>query len=47
MESELIWMVLAAAALGVVHTLLGPDHYLPFIFLSRARGWSAASQPGS
>ena len=42
MEHELIWMVLAAAALGVMHTLLGPDHYLPFIFLSKARGWSAA-----
>ena len=26
--------------MGVVHTLLGPDHYLPFIMLARARGWS-------
>jgi len=24
----------------VVHTLLGPDHYLPFIMLAKARGWS-------
>jgi hypothetical protein len=33
---------LAAAALGVgvVHTLLGPDHYLPFIMLAKARNWS-------
>jgi ABC-type nickel/cobalt efflux system permease component RcnA len=33
-------LVGAAASLGVVHTLIGPDHYLPFISLSRARGWS-------
>jgi ABC-type nickel/cobalt efflux system permease component RcnA len=26
--------------LGFVHTLLGPDHYLPFIVMSRARKWS-------
>jgi ABC-type nickel/cobalt efflux system permease component RcnA len=34
--------ILAASAffLGVVHTLAGPDHYIPFIALSRARGWS-------
>lgn len=25
--------------LGVGHTLLGPDHYLPFIAMARARGW--------
>ncbi len=31
-----------AAALGFVHTLLGPDHYLPFIVMTRARKWSAA-----
>lgn len=31
-----------AATLGFVHTALGPDHYLPFVVLSRARGWSAA-----
>jgi len=24
----------------VVHTLLGPDHYLPFVALARVRGWS-------
>jgi sulfite exporter TauE/SafE len=39
-ENELVWMVLAAAGLGLVHTVIGPDHYLPFVFLSRARGWS-------
>lgn len=24
----------------MLHTLLGPDHYLPFVVLSRARNWS-------
>jgi len=29
-----------AAILGVVHTLLGPDHYVPFVAMGRARNWS-------
>ena len=29
-----------AVALGVVHTVLGPDHYLPFVMLARAQKWS-------
>ena len=33
-------LILAAAGIGLTHTLLGPDHYLPFIMLSKARGWS-------
>jgi len=36
-----IWVLASTAAtLGLVHTLIGPDHYLPFIVISRARGWS-------
>jgi nickel/cobalt exporter len=31
-----------AAAIGAVHTLLGPDHYIPFVALARAGGWSRA-----
>jgi hypothetical protein len=30
----------AAAGVAFLHTLLGPDHYLPFIVLARARSWS-------
>jgi len=30
----------AAAGVALIHTLLGPDHYLPFIMLARARRWS-------
>lgn len=40
MTSELTALVLTAASLGLVHTLIGPDHYIPFIAMSRARRWS-------
>jgi len=33
-------LVITAASVGLVHTLLGPDHYLPFIMISWARKWS-------
>lgn len=32
----------SAFLIALTHTLLGPDHYLPFIALARARSWSAA-----
>jgi len=36
-----IWVLVGTAAtLGFVHTIIGPDHYLPFIVMSRARNWS-------
>jgi len=35
-----IWVLAGTAAtLGFVHTVIGPDHYLPFIVMSRARRW--------
>lgn len=40
MSTELLALCWTAAAVGFVHTLLGPDHYVPFIALARARGWS-------
>ena len=33
-------LLLTAVSVGIIHTLLGPDHYLPFIMLSKARGWN-------
>ena len=33
-------LLLLAAWLGFLHTLLGPDHYLPFIMMSWAGKWS-------
>jgi hypothetical protein len=38
--SELAVLLLSAITISFIHTLLGPDHYLPFIALSKARGWS-------
>ena len=31
-----------AALIGLGHTLCGPDHYLPFIVMGKARQWSLA-----
>jgi len=33
-------LLLTGASLGLVHTFFGPDHYLPFIMMSRAGDWS-------
>jgi len=38
-SGEILVIAGTAATLGFVHTVLGPDHYLPFIVLSRARSW--------
>ena len=38
--STLIGLTASAGLVGLVHTLAGPDHYLPFIAMARARGWS-------
>jgi ABC-type nickel/cobalt efflux system permease component RcnA len=40
MGSELGILAATAATIGFVHTLTGPDHYLPFIVLGKARNWS-------
>ena len=42
MDGTGIILITAAAGTGLVHTLIGPDHYLPFIMMSRARRWSVA-----
>ena len=35
-------LVTTALSIGFIHTLIGPDHYLPFIMIGRARNWSVA-----
>jgi len=40
MNTELSILLVTAASLGLVHTLLGPDHYVPFIAMAKARHWS-------
>ncbi len=33
-------LLVTAVSIGFIHTLIGPDHYLPFIFIAKARNWS-------
>lgn len=40
MDNAIILLSVTAVSIGFLHTLLGPDHYLPFIVLSQARNWS-------
>lgn len=42
MTSEFILLLLTAMSVAFIHTLSGPDHYLPFIMISKARNWSIA-----
>ena len=35
-------LILSTAGVAILHTLAGPDHYLPFIVMDRARKWSTA-----
>jgi len=37
---ELAKLTLAAVSIGFFHTLLGPDHYVPFIAMARIGRWS-------
>jgi nickel/cobalt exporter len=40
MTFEITALAVTAASIGFFHTLFGPDHYLPFIVMSRAGKWS-------
>lgn len=40
MQDDLQVLILTAITISFLHTLAGPDHYLPFIALSKSRGWS-------
>ena len=42
MQAELEILMIAAVTVACLHTVTGPDHYLPFIALSKSRGWSFA-----
>ena len=37
---ELTVLCWVALTTGVLHTLIGMDHYVPFIAMSKARHWS-------
>lgn len=40
LESEIYILLTTAAAVAFIHTLIGPDHYLVFVALSKARNWT-------
>ena len=37
-ESQIL--LLTAASIAFLHTILGPDHYVVFTAMGKARGWS-------
>lgn len=40
--TDTLWALsLTAISISSIHTMSGPDHYLPFIVLSKSRKWSA------
>ncbi|MHC4986652.1 MAG: urease accessory protein UreH domain-containing protein [Planctomycetota bacterium] len=39
-NNELMLLCWLALSTGVLHTLIGADHYVPFIAMSKARDWS-------
>ena len=41
MPNDIVLLIWTAVTIGFVHTLLGPDHYVPFIVLSKSRQWSS------
>ena len=46
LSSELLLLASTAASIAFIHTLFGPDHYLPFIVMGKARQWSPAKVAG-
>ncbi len=42
MGAEIQVLMITAASIAFAHTLLGPDHYLPFVAMAKARDWSLA-----
>ena len=40
MNDSITLLSVTAISIGFIHTILGPDHYLPFILLSQAKNWS-------
>jgi ABC-type nickel/cobalt efflux system permease component RcnA len=40
LSPEISVLISSAAVIAFVHTLMGPDHYLPFVSMALARRWS-------
>ena len=41
MTAEVSLLVLTAFSVGFLHTILGPDHYIPFVAMARSSKWTA------
>lgn len=39
METEFGFLLFTAVSVSVLHTVSGPDHYIPFIAIGKAKGW--------
>lgn len=46
MTNTVLLLAMTAAFVGFFHTVIGPDHYLPFIVISKARKWRLAKTTG-
>ncbi len=42
MNTEIVFLSWTALTIGLIHTASGPDHYLPFIMMAKARNWTTA-----
>jgi sulfite exporter TauE/SafE len=40
MTIDIFILMLTASSVGFIHTIFGPDHYLPFIVMAKANKWS-------
>ncbi|MEI6765156.1 MAG: hypothetical protein WCM76_05905 [Bacteroidota bacterium] len=40
MTQEAILLLTTTISIAFIHTLIGPDHYLPFIVIAKAKKWS-------
>jgi nickel/cobalt transporter (NicO) family protein len=40
MTQELYLLIITTVSIAFIHTLTGPDHYLPFIVIAKAKKWS-------
>jgi hypothetical protein len=40
MTNDSLILTMTAFSIGFVHTILGPDHYVPFVAMSKARNWT-------
>jgi hypothetical protein len=46
MQAEMQTLMLAAVSIACLHTISGPDHYLPFIVLSKSKQWTVGKTMG-